>query len=122
MSRAMHSSADEIAELTDRVVSVGGAVEKLVKHATLAFLDGCALESVRVADKRNQISETELDLADFALTLLAQREPSPSDVRAIVASLEIADAYTRIADLWMEIASRPQLAKLLPELPELDRA
>lgn len=121
ISRTMNSLADPTAELTNRVACVGGAVEKLVTHGTRAFLEGRVLESARSAESRKRISEAERDCVDFALTLLAQREPSPGDARAIVASLEIADAYKRIADLWMEIASRPQWAKLLPELPELDR-
>jgi phosphate transport system protein len=122
MDHTVKAFDDEIAELEGRVAELGDATEKLATAANAPLTNGERADPETLKTEHMKICELERTCAEFALVLIARRQPVACDLRTIVAALRIADDYKRIADLAIAIARRAGVAKSLSDLPSLNKA
>jgi len=97
---------DELAALDRMIAAMGGQVEQQLSDSVsgLVRADLDMAEKVVRADKA--IDQLELDINQQVTQLLALRQPMAADLRAVVASLKIANDLERMGDYSKNIAKR----------------
>jgi phosphate transport system protein len=118
MSHTVKSFDHDLAELDRQVVALGEATEKLVSNANVALEPRAGSGVADVAAQVAKLALIERTCRDFALVLIAKRQPVAVDLRRIVAALRICDDYRRIFELASGVTQRSSVAKSLAEAPE----
>jgi phosphate transport system protein len=97
---------EELAELTRKVVTMGGLVESQLAAAIDALLerDSEAADAVVRGDDRIDALENEID--QLAIRLLAIRQPLAVDLRVIAMALKVTNDLERMGDYAANIAKR----------------
>jgi len=113
MSRHIHK---EIERLKRRILALGGVVEAALEKATGAVLrdDTALAEQVIAAD--NEVDETEVEIEEECLKILALYQPVATDLRFVVAVLKLNNDLERIGDLAVNIAEQVSAVKGTDEL------
>ena len=114
MTRHFH---DELADLSKKVLHMGGLVEATVDRSLEALLDRNAEAAREVIDGDVVIDERELELEEKCLDLLALQQPVARDLRYIAGVLKINSDLERMADLAVNIAERAEVLSQVPPLP-----
>lgn len=96
----------EIASLKKSILSVGTLVEESLRKSVKAFSDRDHQLAQRVIDDDRIIDETEVEVEEECLKILALHQPVAIDLRYIVSVLKINNDLERIADLAANIAER----------------
>lgn len=117
----------ELRALKDRLLSMGGRCEALIREAVDALdkRDADLAESVERTDR--EINANELEVDDLAIRILALRQPVGRDLRFLVTALKVVTDLERIGDEAVNIAERagelagkadalPTNHQLLPEM------
>ncbi len=97
---------DELATLDRMVAEMGGRVEQLLSEAVSGLVRSDPETAKAVVDEDKNIDQLELDINQQATQLLALRQPMAADLRAVVASLKIANDLERMGDYSKNIAKR----------------
>ena len=96
--------ADELDDLKERLLYMGGLVETAVHHGVHAFLDRNSQLAETVArELEPEINRLEVELDQGVLRLLALQQPMAVDLRFLAAVLKINNDLERIADLAVNI-------------------
>jgi phosphate transport system protein len=97
---------EDLSELTGKVVSMGGLVERQLAASIEALVqrDSEAADRVIAADDR--IDELEEEIDHLAIRLLATRQPLAVDLRVIAMALKITNDLERMGDYAVNIAKR----------------
>jgi phosphate transport system protein len=101
MRRTFH---DQLTDLSDEVIRLGGLTAELITGATQGLLDGdlsIAEQTIRNDDAIDELTHT---VEDQCFSLLARQQPMASDLRTILATLRIAHELERSADLSVNIS------------------
>ncbi len=111
----------EIDGLKRKILSLGGLVEENLRLAIRAIESRDVVEAQRVIVTDRLIDETEVEVEEDCLKILALYQPVASDLRFIVAVIKINNELERIGDLAVNIAERAlSLAQEQPvPVPEL---
>jgi phosphate transport system protein len=102
----VRSYDQELSELRQRIVEMGGFAEKILADATEALVKRntrLAQEAI-AADKRLDVLQREVE--DRAILIIAKRQPMAVDLRQIVSAFRLAGDIERIGDLAKNIAKR----------------
>jgi phosphate transport system protein len=102
----VRSYDQELSELRQRIVEMGGFAEKILADATEALVKRntrLAQEAI-TADKRLDVLQREVE--DRAIMLIAKRQPMAIDLRQIVSAFRLAGDIERIGDLAKNIGKR----------------
>lgn len=96
-----HTSAQFDADLErvrERVLAMGGLVEQQVAAATRAVVHGelAAVAQILLDERRVNIEEVEID--ELCTTLLARRQPTAGDLRAVLGAIKTVADLERIGD------------------------
>lgn len=92
--------------LTDRLMALFGNVERMIQHATEVLCD-CKTELVqRLHADDEYVDQTEVEIEEECLKILALHQPYASDLRQVATVLKINSDLERIADLACNIARR----------------
>ena len=104
----------ELARLSDLISRMGGLAESQIAQAieALSSRDSAAAEQVIEGDRK--IDALEADVHEFALRLLALRQPMALDLRQIVAAIRIAPDIERIGDYAKNVAKRTIALNQIP--------
>jgi phosphate transport system protein len=102
--KAMRHFDDELQQLQERLLAMGGIVEERVRLAVGALVDRDAGAIRRVIDGDRPVNDLHLEIDGRAFTLLALHQPMASDLRAIVAAIKINTDLERVGDLAVNIA------------------
>jgi phosphate transport system protein len=96
----------EIEILKKKILTLGAVVEESLRQAVRAVTERDADIADRVIRTDAQIDQSEVDLEEECLKILALHQPVAIDLRFIIAVLKINNDLERIADLAANIAER----------------
>jgi phosphate transport system protein len=109
---------EHITLLTRKILEVGGLVEQQIARAVEALVNRDIEQANRVIEHDDQIDLMEEEIDQFAIRLLATRQPMASDLRLIAMAMKISNDLERIGDYATNIAKRcERLAKEPPVKP-----
>ncbi|TVP59991.1 MAG: phosphate transport system regulatory protein PhoU [Halomonadaceae bacterium] len=107
-----HKFNEELSELKNHLMVMGGMVEKQVEDAIEALMEGDTEKAMEVRRQDKEVDKLELVIDDEAVHVIAMRQPAASDLRLVmsvvkmVADLErIGDEAKKIAKLTVEMGS-----------------
>jgi len=119
----------ELRQLKDRLLAMGGRCEQLMTMATRAIgqLDADLAKKVEKTDRA--INNEELAIDEATIRILALRQPVGRDLRFLVTALKvvtdlerIGDEAVNMAERAVELAGSPPVLPLQPALQELAEA
>jgi phosphate transport system protein len=96
--------ADELAELKDRLLVMGGLAEERLEEAVRAMVDRDRALIRAVIRGDEAINRLHLEIDDRCFKLLALRQPMAIDLRTIVSAVKINGDLERIGDLAVNVA------------------
>jgi len=96
----------EIENLKKKLLALGAKVETSVRDATLSIEKLDADLAQKIIDNDINIDNTEVEIEEDCLKILALHQPVAVDLRFIVAVLKINNDLERIGDLAVNIAER----------------
>ena len=96
----------DIENLKKKLLALSARVETAVRDATLSIEQRDADLARHVIKNDQQIDDTEVEVEEDCLKLLALHQPVAIDLRFIVAVLKINNDLERIADLAVNVAER----------------
>lgn len=105
-SHIVKSYDEELTRLTTLVVQMGGLAESQLAAAveSIARRDSDLAADVVQGDAKIDALRDEID--EFAINLLARRQPMAVDLRTIVAALRISSELERVGDYAKNVAKR----------------
>jgi phosphate transport system protein len=114
----------ELRSLRDRLLAMGGLVEKAITASVRAIIerDGALAEQVKTRDR--EINRMEVEIDGACRRILALRQPAASDLRFITTALKIVVDLERMGDLAVNVAERAldlQQAPVLGPMHDLAR-
>lgn len=107
----------ELEDLKRQILTIGGLVEEQINNAIQALIHRRAELGATVIEKDVRIDESEVELEEECLKVLALHQPVAVDLRFIIAVLKVNNDLERMGDLAVNIAQR---ALFLSEHPPLD--
>jgi phosphate transport system protein len=115
---------DELNELRDRVLLLGGEAERALERAMNALAERDNTIARSVLDHDDQIDQLEVDVDRQCVDIIALRQPAARDLRFVMSVAKMAPILERVADHACNIARAVIDLNLEPELkpnPELQR-
>ena len=100
------SYEQELARLKGLLTQMGGMVEAQAANAARAVLEHNASAAGFAVQDDLAVDALEREIIDFAIRLLALRQPMAADLRLIVSALKIAGDLERIGDYAANVAKR----------------
>lgn len=97
---------EELKKLSTLIVQMGGMAESQLASAVEAIVKRDSELAGRVVDGDGKIDALRNQVDDFAIELLARRQPMAADLRVIVAALRISSEIERIGDYAKNVAKR----------------
>ena len=96
--------AEELAELKQRLLVMGGLAEERLQAAVRAMVERDRDLMAAVISGDEAINRLHLEIDDRCFKLLALRQPMAVDLRTIVAAFKINSDLERIGDLAVNVA------------------
>lgn len=96
----------EIANLKEKILSLGASVETSVQRAARSLTQRDSVLALNVIDSDFEIDQMEVVVEEECLKILALHQPVANDLRLIIAILKINNDLERIGDLAVNIAER----------------
>ena len=104
MERVTRHFQEELQQVQERLLSMGGLGEERVREAVRSLTDRDAVLVERVLTGDEPINELHIEIDDRCFKLLALHQPMAADLRAIVAGVKINTDLERVGDLAVNIA------------------
>lgn len=114
--RIVTSFEVDLKKLRDMIAGMGGMVERAVADAAQALLEHDADMAASVVALDPKIDAEEHAVEQFAVRLLALRQPVADDLRQTVAALKVVTDLERIGDYAANIAKRSLVINKLPNM------
>lgn len=95
---------DELSELKNRVLAMGGLVEKATKRSMNSLIKQDAKRAHKVIDRDHDINALEIEIDEMTRTILALRQPAASDLRFVMTTIKVVTDLERMGDLAENIA------------------
>jgi phosphate transport system protein len=115
---------DELNELRDRVLLLGGEAERALERAMKALAERDNDLAREVLNHDDAIDRVEVDVDRQCIDIIALRQPAARDLRFVIAVVKMAPILERIADHACNIARAAIDLNFEPELtpnPELQQ-
>ncbi|WP_298215449.1 phosphate signaling complex protein PhoU [Acidocella sp.] len=96
----------DLKKLRDMIAAMGGLVERAVAEASAALLNHDPEIASRVIENDAAIDAEQHKIEQFAVRLLALRQPVADDLRQVVQALKVVNDLERIGDYAANIAKR----------------
>ncbi|MCL4812964.1 MAG: phosphate signaling complex protein PhoU [Vicinamibacteraceae bacterium] len=119
MERVVPHFREELEQLKQRLLVMGGLAEERVRTAMRALVDADAdaLEAVVGGDE--PVNQLHIEIDNRCYRLLALHQPMATDLRAIVMAVKISTDLERVADLAVNIAEAGRRYIQHPPVKEL---
>ena len=127
-NHTVRSYDEDLAELTGKIVAMGGLVEAQLHDAMDAMFRRDDETAERVVERDREIDLLEEQIDQMAVKLLATRQPMAVDLRLITMSLKISNSLERMGDHAKNNAKRvaevagltqPRMPTILPRMTEI---
>ena len=102
----MRHFVEELEQLKSKLLEESALVESAVYRSVLAVVQKDETLAREVLKNEIRINEIEIEIDDFAVSLLALQQPMATDLRFIIASIKINNDLERMGDLAAKIAER----------------
>jgi len=111
----------ELRELREKLLEMGGLVEKAISSSVRAITERDAELADQVQTRDREINRMEVSIDNACRRILALRQPAASDLRFITTALKIVVDLERMGDLAVNVAERAlDLARAPPLGPQHD--
>lgn len=97
---------DQLEELQDKILRLGGFAESAIGRATTALMERDTRKAREVVDADDEADELETEIDQLCLEILARHQPVGKDLRFLTTALKVTPDLERIADLAASIATR----------------
>ncbi|MFQ5345769.1 MAG: phosphate signaling complex protein PhoU [Mariprofundus sp.] len=97
---------DELNELKEKVLAMGGLVEKATKRSMNSLIKHDTKRAHKVIERESNINELELEIDEMTRTILALRQPAATDLRFVMTTIKIVTDLERMGDLAEGIAEK----------------
>jgi phosphate transport system protein len=111
---------DELNELRDRVLLLGGEVEAALQQAMLSLLQRDSERARGVLNHDDAIDRIEVEIDRQCIDIIALRQPAARDLRFVISVAKMAPVLERIADHACNIARAAIDLNNEPELKQTD--
>ena len=88
----------ELSEIRDTLMEMGGLVEAQVNNACTSLVTHDMELAEEVRDNESRLNQFEVDLDDRCVSIIAKRQPTAGDLRAIVSVMKVITDLERIGD------------------------
>ena len=95
---------EEMEEIRNKVLAMGGLVEQQVNLATKAFMSYDMESAETVVHQDQLVNELEKDIDHECTEIMAKRQPAAFDLRMLIATIKIITDLERIGDEAARIA------------------
>jgi phosphate transport system protein len=99
---------DELDQLKQRLLTMGGLAEERVRIAVRGLAEGDSKLMADIIRGDAEVNRLHLEVDDRCFKLLALHQPMASDLRTIVAAVKINSDLERVGDLAVNIAEAAQ--------------
>jgi len=94
---------EELSELKNRVLSLGGLVEKAIGNATRALLQRDPELARKTIERDKAVNALEVQCDDLTRRILVLRQPAAGDLRFIISAIKVVTDLERMGDLAVGI-------------------
>src|ERR671919_2153349 len=109
----------EITYLTRKILEMGGLVEDQISRSIEALVESNVDLADQVVERDDAVDTLEEEIDQFAIRMLATRQPVAVDLRLVAMAMKISNDLERIADYASNIASRCERLTKSPPLKPL---
>ncbi len=102
----VRSFDEELGRLASGIASMGGHAERMVEQAVAALVNADLTLAAKVVDDDLFLDNTQRELDELAILIMAKRQPMAADLREIVGTIRISADLERVGDLGKNIAKR----------------
>jgi phosphate transport system protein len=102
----MRHFVEELDQLKSRLLEMSSLVEAAIYRSITAVVQKDESLANDVLKNEARINSIEIEIDEFAISLLALQQPMAADLRFLVASLKINNDLERMGDLAVNIAQR----------------
>ena len=102
----VRSYDEELKYLANRIAAMGGHAERMVDQAVLALVNSDAGLARKVIGDDAFLDESQREIDDKAIVVIAKRQPMADDLREIIGTIRISADLERVGDLGKNIAKR----------------
>ena len=107
----------EIENLKHMLIDMATAADKMIELSNLIFLERDYMLVDEVYDIEDKVNHLEVDIEKTCVSLIARHQPTASDLRLIVAVIQMSNQLERLGDLAVNVAKRyKDIAKIPPHL------
>jgi len=118
---------EELHQLNSKLLRLALTVEEAIRLAIDSLRNRDAAAARKVIEEDRKIDETELEIEEYSLLLLAKYQPQASDLRFVTYAMKINAELERIADLAVNISEqslgimKQPLLKPLVDIPKMSQ-
>lgn len=102
----MKHFAEELDELKNRLLEMGGLVESAIYRSVLAVVEKDSEQAQQVLKNEARINQMEIENDQLTTRLLATQQPMAVDMRFLTAAIKINSDLERMGDLAVNIVER----------------
>lgn len=89
---------EEIEDLRERVLTMGGIVEAVLSQAVEAIASGRASELERIKEEDRKVNSLEVMIDEAVAQIIAKRQPTASDLRLVLTVSRVIVELERVGD------------------------
>lgn len=97
---------EELKQLRDRLLAMGGASEQIVGKAVKALVERNLALAQEVLREDAVINQMEVEIEDICLNFMARYQPEAKDLRTVAMIFKIVNDLERVGDQAVNIAER----------------
>src|ERR671918_2182270 len=109
----------EITYLTRKILEMGGLVEDQISRSIEALVAGNVDLADQVVERDDAVDALEEEIDQFAIRMLATRQPVAVDLRLIAMAMKISNDLERIGDYATNLAKRCERVAQGPAVDQL---
>jgi len=104
MQHTMKRFDEEMIQLKEHVLSMGGLVEQAIGDAVTAMLDQDKKLALKTIERDHAVNALEVQCDEMTRDILVRRQPAAGDLRFILAIIKVVTDLERMGDLAASIA------------------